>query len=633
MAATEFRITEQDVRCFAAASGDVNPLHTDAGYASRTSFGAPIAHGALVTLHALAALPGRRTPRRITGITARFHAPAYPGQTYRRSAERTEDGFSVRVTDGSRLLLDVAVRTVPGRPRGDAPADVAGPRRTECDSVSVERTHVGERREAGCPAEVGRWRELLRATGADSAGVSPRHALLLGWASYLAGMEIPGRDALVSGITVHFDDSVAGTAGELQVREADGRYGLIDLMGALPGHGRVEVRALVRRTVPESDVAHLRDLLPAGVPGTGRTALVIGGSRGLGASLTQALALAGYTVYLGHRRSADDAARVRAALGEQAEQVHLLPGDAADRSWAQAARERILAERGRLDVLVLNAFPPVTALTLEPETDGRAADYLHDALELARVPLAALLPVLAEGSGRLVAVSTAWVESPPPGWSHYVTAKLALEGLVRATAAERPGLGCTVVRPGRMRTAFSDSVLGPDTVLATEQVAAAVVAGLDTGPTPGQVTLLDRFDAVTPPAAGRLVVSATFTTDPLEDGLRAWTERLDLGLEVVRADYGQVFQQLLDPAGDSGRNSAGCNVVLLRLEDWLGDDAERTVDEFAGGAAQLCGRSPVPLLVLLCPDSPQADPARLATLRRRLADALAGVPGARLLDA
>ncbi|MFF2024240.1 SDR family NAD(P)-dependent oxidoreductase [Streptomyces sp. NPDC058171] len=633
MTATEFHVTEQDVLRFAAASGDVNPLHTDTGYAARTSFGAPIAHGALVTLHALAALPGRRTPRRITGITARFHAPVHPGQTHRRTVERTEDGFGVRVTDGSRLVLDLTVRTLPGRPRRDTPVDVAGPRRAECDHVPVERTRVGERREVGCPAAVDQWRELLATTGAEAAGITVRHAMLLGWASYLAGMEVPGRDALVSGLTLHFDDSVDGTSGRLRVRAADDRYGRIDLTGALPGHGRVDVRVLARRTVPAPDVARLRELMPTGTPGTGRTALVVGGSRGLGASLTQALALAGYTVYLGHRRSTDDAAGVRAALGALSERVHLLPGDAADGSWARSARERINAEQGRLDLLVLNAFPPVTQLTLEPETDGRAADYLHDALRLARVPLAALLPDLAENAGHLVAVSTAWVDTPPPGWSHYVTAKLALEGLVRAAAAERPRLRCTVVRPGRMRTAFSDSVLGADTVLATEQVAAAVVDGLHTGTHPGRVTVLDRFDTAAPPAAGRLVISATFTTDPLVDGVRAWTERLGLGLDVVCADYGQVFQQLLDPSSESGRNPGGCNVVLLRLDDWLGDDAERTVDDFAGAAAQLRGRSPVPLLVLLCPDPPGPDAARLATLRGRLADALAAVPGAHLLDA
>ncbi|MFJ2239303.1 SDR family NAD(P)-dependent oxidoreductase [Streptomyces sp. NPDC087859] len=640
MSSSEFRITEEDIQRFAAASGDTNPLHTDADYAARTSFGRPIAHGALVTLHALAALPARRTTRRLTGIAARFHAPAYPDQPYRRTVERTEDGFRVRVMDGTRLLLDLIVTAVAGRTAADVPADVPGPRRTTAATVTADRARPGRRRRAGCPVAADQWRELLQDIGAHAAGISVRQALPLGWASYLAGMELPGRDALVSGLTVHYDggdSGEGGDGGEWEVASADSRYGLIDLTGTLGGLGRVEVRALARRAAPLSDVGRLRELVPAGEPGAGRTALVVGGSRGLGASLTQALALAGYTVYLGHRRSADEAAQVRSGLADHADRVRLLPGDASDPAWAEAARDRILGAHERLDVLILNAFPPVTALALEPETDERAAGYLRDALQLARVPLAALLPALAESAGHLVAVSTAWVDSPPPGWSHYVTAKLALEGLVRAAAADHPELACTVLRPGRMPTAFSDSVLDSEPALATETVAATVVARLGTASERGQVAVVDRFE--TPGGeeepqerTGRLVVAATFTTDPLHEGLRSWTARLDLGLEPMFADYGQVFQQLLDPASDMGRNRVGCNLILLRVEDWLGSKAADTVDEFARAAAGLCARSAVPLLVLLCPDAPQSDAAATDPLRTRLVEALAPVAGAHLLD-
>lgn len=41
------QVTERDVILFAAASGDVNPLHLDAQYAARTEFGERIAHGML----------------------------------------------------------------------------------------------------------------------------------------------------------------------------------------------------------------------------------------------------------------------------------------------------------------------------------------------------------------------------------------------------------------------------------------------------------------------------------------------------------------------------------------------------------------------------------------------------------
>lgn len=55
------RLTDDDVRAFAAASGDTNPLHLDEEYAEKTMFGERIAHGTLVSgliSAALARLPG-----------------------------------------------------------------------------------------------------------------------------------------------------------------------------------------------------------------------------------------------------------------------------------------------------------------------------------------------------------------------------------------------------------------------------------------------------------------------------------------------------------------------------------------------------------------------------------------------
>ena len=51
--------------------------------------------------------------------------------------------------------------------------------------------------------------------------------------------------------------------------------------------------------------------------------------------------------------------------------------------------------------------------------------------------------------------------------------------------------------------------------------------------------------------------------------------------EVIFAPYNQIFQQLLDPESESGRNLAGANVLLVRPEDWLkylDHDGRRSVE-------------------------------------------------------
>ncbi|MBD3919135.1 amino acid adenylation domain-containing protein [Paenibacillus sp. PR3] len=68
-----------------------------------------------------------------------------------------------------------------------------------------------------------------------------------------------------------------------------------------------------------------------------------------------------------------------------------------------------------------------------------------------------------------------------------------------------------------------------------------------------------------------LVVSATFTSEPIEETIRWWCGQFQLDTKVTFAPYHQVFQQLLDPASLFAANK-GVNVLLVRFEDFLRDD-------------------------------------------------------------
>jgi acyl dehydratase len=76
-------ISDEDIRAFANASGDQNPLHLDEEFASRTRFGKCIAHGMLSAslISAVIAndLPGQGSI--YLGQTLQFVAPVFPGDT------------------------------------------------------------------------------------------------------------------------------------------------------------------------------------------------------------------------------------------------------------------------------------------------------------------------------------------------------------------------------------------------------------------------------------------------------------------------------------------------------------------------------------------------------------------------
>ncbi|MFJ8148773.1 SDR family NAD(P)-dependent oxidoreductase [Streptomyces sp. NPDC096048] len=649
--ASRFRVTRADVEAFGQASGDHSPLHMDEAYTRRTSFGQRVVHGALGVLHALAALPGPADGRVPVAVRARFHAPLFTGQEYTAVAEVDIPRTTVRVLDGGRPLLDLELEngTRPSGTLPTAPADTR--RRTEAADRPLDDLAEGHLDAAYDPDEAA-YTRLLGTTGAAACGVTVELAALLGWASYLVGMEAPGRRALASGYTVRLlDEEPADEPGaKARITAVDHRFGRVELAGRVTGTGltgTVEAEALVRAEVPAPQPERVREQLGGtGTALTGQVGLVVGASRGLGAALAQALVLQGATVYGGFHRSRTDAEAVRQGLGEAADRLRLVQGDWSDPRWCAEARERILSEQGRLDILVLSACPPVTALGLDTAAADRVDAYVMASLALVRGPLSCFAEDLTGTGGCVLAVSSHWVTEPPAGRAHYVAAKCAVEGLMRGAAVEYPSVRFLVARPPRLATSLSGGIVGQDAGAPVEPVAAALVRRVvDRTTQPGRAHILDTFgtqdprsggaDATTPArtavpappdpqneqAAGRgpaLVTAATFTTDPLLPVLAYWNEHLGLGLRIELAPYGQVFQELLDPASAFHSNTGGCNAVLLRLEDWLaGDGGLSTIAaDFVAAVTAYTRQGGAQLIVHLCPPTPGAD-----AVRRRALDA------------
>ncbi|MFF1272521.1 SDR family NAD(P)-dependent oxidoreductase [Streptomyces marokkonensis] len=670
----DFRVTRADVTAFAEAGGDRSPLHVDEAYARRTPFGQPVAHGALCVLQALALRPVP-SGSSLVRLRARFAGPVYPDQVYRWEAHGDPDGSAgtVRVLDGRRVLAEIEVRygqgTVHAAPARSARRRFAVEAADLTPDALAAGTELGVRYRPDWPA-LGRF---VDDRGLAGRGVGVEHAAVLAWASQLAGMEAPGRAALVAGIDADFEPRPArrAFAARAVLVDVDPRYRSVRLTGDVTaGHtaARVEVRAFARRGARAPDPDRLRLLLGqdrTGVrPLEGRTAVVCGGSRGLGAALVQALALAGAAVHVAYRDSAAEAEALVAALGPDGGRVHPHRGDVGDPAWCTELRRAVHDRSGPADLVILNAGPPARPMDVHPDTVARSGEHVAEAIRLAQAPLAAFTGHLAAG-GLVVAVSSAYAHTPHRGLSHYTAAKRAVEGLAEAAVADGSGLAALIVRPPRLATTFADSV-ADDTALDVEPVAAAVTRGIVAGVAAGTTRVLSDFtepgatgvahgpQSPDPPDAedepgrvetggtgaraarageptGSLVVAATFTTDPLHPSLAHWCERLGLDLAVRPAAYGQVFQELLDPSSAFAANRSGCNAVLVRVEDWPeGPEGERTVDEFCAAARTAAARLSVPLLVALCPASPPALARRgtaVEALGERLLHALDGVGG------
>ena len=185
------------------------------------------------------------------------------------------------------------------------------------------------------------------------------------------------------------------------------------------------------------------------------TVLVTGASSGFGLLISQALAKAGHMVYASMRdvegRNAPQAAAIAAEAASAGIALHSLELDVQSDASANAAVDRIVAEQGKLDVVVHNAghmvLGPAEAFTPEQ----LAALYDINVVGTQRVNRAALPLMRAAGSGLLVWIGSSSVAGGvPPLLAPYFAAKAGMDALAVSYARELAPLGIetSIIVPG-----------------------------------------------------------------------------------------------------------------------------------------------------------------------------------------
>ncbi|HEV2902435.1 MAG TPA: 3-oxoacyl-[acyl-carrier-protein] reductase [Gaiellaceae bacterium] len=177
----------------------------------------------------------------------------------------------------------------------------------------------------------------------------------------------------------------------------------------------------------------------------GRTALVTGGSRGIGKAIAAELAGAGATVVLGYRSGAEEAEGVASEIGARAVQADVSEGDDA---------KRLVEEAGEIDILVNNAGVTRDGLLARmPDEDWRVVldTNLGGTFNTCR---AAARGMMRRRSGAIVNVSSIVGLHGNPGQTNYSASKAGIIGFTKALARElgSRGVRANVVAPGYIST-------------------------------------------------------------------------------------------------------------------------------------------------------------------------------------
>ena len=216
--------------------------------------------------------------------------------------------------------------------------------------------------------------------------------------------------------------------------------------------------------------------LSGSMPLGDRTALITGGSRGLGLSLGQGFVRAGAHVAILARPSAVlDAAldSLDAARVAPTQRVTAIPADLADLNSLPSVVRRVEAALGPLDVLVNNA---AAMGPIGPLADTSMEEW-QSAIAVNLIAPVALMQAVLHGMrdrrrGKIINVSGGGATGSRPNFSAYACAKTALVRATEIVADEVKTFGIDVnaIAPGAMNTRLLDAVLeaGPDKVGAIE---------------------------------------------------------------------------------------------------------------------------------------------------------------------
>jgi NAD(P)-dependent dehydrogenase (short-subunit alcohol dehydrogenase family) len=186
-------------------------------------------------------------------------------------------------------------------------------------------------------------------------------------------------------------------------------------------------------------------------------ALVTGASTGIGHTTAKALQNAGFRVFGTSRRAA----------AEPSDGVTMLTCDVTDDASVAKLIDDVLAEAGRIDLLVNNAGIGLLGAAEESSTAQAQALFDVNVFGVLRVTKAVLPTMRRQGKGRIVNLSSVLGLIPAPYSALYSSTKHAVEGYSESLDHElRPfGIRVVLVEPAYTRTSFEENLAKPDQLL------------------------------------------------------------------------------------------------------------------------------------------------------------------------
>ncbi len=186
----------------------------------------------------------------------------------------------------------------------------------------------------------------------------------------------------------------------------------------------------------------------------GRVALVTGGTRGIGAAITEMLAKDGASVAAGYSRNREGAEKFAEKMKGLGGKVTIHQGRVDDADDCNRVVAEVMNDFGRVDFLINNA-----GITIDKTVRKMTVDDWRQVLNVNlsgafQMTKAVLEHMIERGSGRIVNISSVIGEMGNVGQANYAASKSGLFGFTKSLALEMAQRGITVncVAPGFIET-------------------------------------------------------------------------------------------------------------------------------------------------------------------------------------
>jgi 3-oxoacyl-[acyl-carrier protein] reductase len=192
----------------------------------------------------------------------------------------------------------------------------------------------------------------------------------------------------------------------------------------------------------------------------GKTALVTGGSRGIGRAIAVAMASNGANVAITYARSAEAAEDVKKEIEATGKKCLTFQADAVDYTQAEKVISEITGQWGKLDILVNNAGITRDTLIMrmsEEHWDDVITTNLKSVFNYCK---AAIRPFMKQRGGSIINISSVVGLSGNAGQTNYAASKAGIIGFSKSLAKEvaSRGIRVNVIAPGYIKTEMTGSL-------------------------------------------------------------------------------------------------------------------------------------------------------------------------------